>query len=140
MSSDIYLLVFLLVLIMTIVLTGFILYNRALKSADWYEEIAYKFQSNDCPHEKIIKVADAGWRINFTLKREKSKRIEVAGFGLRKFKEERRFYCEECGQRRWFHLTNGAELSSTLTKLRLKYLLGTAGSLFLIMDILRRII
>lgn len=117
-------------IVLTIIITGMIRYKRALKSADWYEDLTYVLQSEDCPHEQTIRVADTDWRINFKLTKEVP---DYKEFGSRRHvrqKTTRLFYCELCQKQRWFRLVNGKELQTTINSLRTKYALSIMGLVF----------
>lgn len=114
-----------------IFLIGHLLFMKALKNADWYTDLTYQFKSEDCPHQKEVKLAHSDWRMLFSLKRIKSNNGHSNESDRRRFCTERRLTCEECGEKRWFYVSNHKEFASTVTSLRLEYLLRTIVSVFL---------
>ncbi|QTD43219.1 hypothetical protein [Sporosarcina sp. Te-1] len=106
-------------------------YQKELRSKDWYNEFQYEFQSVDCPHKKAIKLSDTNWKFHFTMKKEVKVTVNAGPASASVHRTRYRFYCEECGKKRWFRQTNSVRDHKGLFYLRLKYLLIIGGSIML---------
>lgn len=106
-------------------------YQKELRSADWYDEFQYEFESVDCPHKKAIKLSDTNWKFHFTMQKEQSATVKAGPASVTVHKTRYRFYCDECGKKRWFRQTNSVRDHKGLFQLRLKYLLTLGASIML---------
>ncbi|MGN7387932.1 hypothetical protein [Sporosarcina sp. SAFN-015] len=108
-------------------------YKKELVSQDWYDELYYKFQSIECPHEKHIKFSETNWKFHFTFQREKAITVQKGLVSKQIRQHHFRFFCEECRQQRWFEHSNSSAETKGLYSLRLKYLFLTGASIMLIL-------
>ncbi|GKV56526.1 hypothetical protein NCCP2222_24730 [Sporosarcina sp. NCCP-2222] len=106
-------------------------YQKELRSADWYDEFQYEFESVDCPHKKAIKLSDTNWKFHFTMKKELRTTVNAGPASATVHKTRYHFYCDECGKKRWFRQTNSVRDHKGLFQLRLKYLLIMGASIML---------
>ena len=119
------------IFIITIPIIALRRYKKELKSQDWYDEFQYEFQSTQCPHEKHIKLAETNWKFYFTMKKEIKITADVGVASASVHRTRYRFYCEECGKKRWFKMTRSVRDHKGLFHLRLKYLFLTGGAILL---------
>ncbi|MGG0668716.1 hypothetical protein [Sporosarcina koreensis] len=127
------------VLIATTVIVTFRRYKNELLSQDWYDELYYKFQSSECPHEKRIKFSETDWKFHFSLKRERTVTVQKGMVSKQIRQYHFRFFCEECGKQRWFEQSNPKTEINNLYSLRLKYLFLAGASILLILFITSKV-
>ncbi|MBD7986266.1 hypothetical protein H9649_16975 [Sporosarcina sp. Sa2YVA2] len=97
-------------------------YKKELHAQEWYEDFQYEFKGVECGHEKNIKLADTNWKFAFTLKKEKRFTVNAGPIANTIHQVHYRFFCDECGKKRWFEQTNSVRDHKGLFTLRLKYL------------------
>lgn len=97
-------------------------YKKELHVQHWYEDFQYEYKGVDCGHEKNIKLANTNWKFAFTLKKEKSVTVKAGPLANTVHQVHYRFFCEECGKKRWFEQTNSVRNHKGLFTLRIKYL------------------
>lgn len=122
MSLFIFLTTFVVVLV-TLIIIIHRKYKKELITQEWYEDFQFEYESIECPHDKIIKLKDTNWKFAFRTKKEKRFTVTVGGFSNMVHEIAYRFYCEECGKKRWFKQTNSIRHHKGLFGLRLKYLI-----------------
>lgn len=115
-------------------------YKKELKRQDWYETFQYEFKSIGCPHEKQFKLKDITWKFAFTLKKEKSRTVNIGPISNTVHQVHYRFYCEECRKKYWFEQIGSVRDHKGLFYLRLKYLAIGGGSIMLIFIISMNVI